>query len=266
MDKPVEINPQGLRSAATEFDGAAADAKKLLETLKSAAESKGEPWGDDKSGKKFADGEKGYKKNRDNTFESLSGLVGVLTQNANNLRDTAATFEKNEQEAGKSRRNAVERNNNAPLQPFEHVQAPLQPTQTLRRETLRAATPLSKPAYTDPIPGQDPESIPAHPGYFPRAQIPAEKVQQPFLGVAPLTNEQGVEPLQPRQPVGPYRLADARTLEEQVPAQEVQQPFLGVAPLTNEQGVEPLQLRQPVGPYRLADARTLEEQATDLEY
>ncbi|MFC9436032.1 WXG100 family type VII secretion target [Nocardia sp. NPDC057030] len=103
MDKPVEIKPEGLRRAATEFDDVADRAKQVLDRLKTASESKGEPWGHDHAGEKFADGEKGYKKNRDGTFSSLSSLVGVFQDNAKNLRDSAKTFEENEQAALRAR-------------------------------------------------------------------------------------------------------------------------------------------------------------------
>src|SRR5436305_1342149 len=69
MNDRIEIKPDGLRRSANEFDDLADKTKKLLETLKSSSGSKGEAWGDDKNGHKFADGEKGYIKNRDNTFE-----------------------------------------------------------------------------------------------------------------------------------------------------------------------------------------------------
>lgn len=96
MDKPIKIEPDGLRRSADNFDEVADKAKKLLETLKSSTASKGEPWGDDKSGKKFAEGEKGYKKGRDNTFESLAGVADVLSKNAENLRDSVKIYEENE--------------------------------------------------------------------------------------------------------------------------------------------------------------------------
>ncbi|WP_405162022.1 type VII secretion target [Nocardia sp. NBC_01499] len=98
MSKPVEIKPDGLRRAATGFDEVADRAKKVLDNLKSSSESKGEPWGDDHAGERFANGDKGYKKNRDNTFTSLSTLVDVFHSNAKNLRDSATTFEENEKE------------------------------------------------------------------------------------------------------------------------------------------------------------------------
>ncbi|MBY8855232.1 hypothetical protein K7711_01940 [Nocardia sp. CA2R105] len=99
MSEPVELNPDGLRKAATEFDDVSASTKALLDRLQSASGAKGAPWGDDKNGKRFAEGDKGYITNRDGMFNTLSQLVTVFTDNANNLRDSANTFEQNEKDS-----------------------------------------------------------------------------------------------------------------------------------------------------------------------
>ncbi len=96
MTEPIEIHPDGLRTAAGEFDGIADTTNSILNTLKSAAAAKGDPCGDDENGKKFAEGDKGYLTNRDGTFDSLAKLAQVFQDNANNLRDAAKTFEDNE--------------------------------------------------------------------------------------------------------------------------------------------------------------------------
>ncbi len=95
-NEPVSVNPDGLTNAANQFDAIADTTQHILNTLKSTTSSEGQPWGDDKSGKTFADGEKGYVSNANNTFSSLASLVGVFQQNASNLKDTVSTFEKNE--------------------------------------------------------------------------------------------------------------------------------------------------------------------------
>lgn len=99
MSEPVELNPDGLRKAATEFDDVSASTKALLDRLQSSSGAKGAPWGDDKNGKRFAEGDKGYITNRDGMFNTLSQLVTVFTDNANNLRDSANTFEQNEKDS-----------------------------------------------------------------------------------------------------------------------------------------------------------------------
>ncbi|MQY19537.1 hypothetical protein [Nocardia macrotermitis] len=96
MAESVELNPEGLRKSATEFEGVSATTKAILDKLQGASAAKGAPWGDDKNGKKFAEGEKGYITNRDGMFNTLSQLVTVFADNANNLRDSANTFEQNE--------------------------------------------------------------------------------------------------------------------------------------------------------------------------
>ncbi|MFD6158124.1 WXG100 family type VII secretion target [Nocardia sp. NPDC060256] len=96
MAKPIKVEPDGLRNSATDFEAVADKTKKILETLKSSTSSKGEAWGDDKSGKKFAEGDKGYKKGRDNVFEALANVSEVFAQNGENLRDSAKIHEENE--------------------------------------------------------------------------------------------------------------------------------------------------------------------------
>ncbi|WP_024804326.1 WXG100 family type VII secretion target [Nocardia sp. BMG51109] len=93
MSDPVEVDPEGLRRAADEFEDIADRTRSILDTLRGNAESKGEPWGHDKTGKQFAEGEKGYLAGRDNTFDSLKNLVTVFDDNATNLRDSATQFE-----------------------------------------------------------------------------------------------------------------------------------------------------------------------------
>ncbi|MGF6885539.1 uncharacterized protein YukE [Nocardia sp. GAS34] len=104
MNEPIKVEPDGLRRSATNFDDLAEKTKQLLDTLKSSLGSKGDAWGDDKIGSKFADGDKGFKKNRDNTFDSLSKVADVFQQNAKNLRDSATMYEKNEQQGVMIRR------------------------------------------------------------------------------------------------------------------------------------------------------------------
>jgi uncharacterized protein YukE len=99
MTDPIEVNTDGLRKAAGEFDDVADTTTRILDTLKSASAARGAPWGGDKNGKSFADGDKGYLTNRDSTFDSMSKLVGVFQDNANNLRDAAQNFDDNEQSA-----------------------------------------------------------------------------------------------------------------------------------------------------------------------
>jgi uncharacterized protein YukE len=99
MNQPIEVKPDGLRNAANDFDDLAEKTRQLLETLRSSTGSEGDAWGDDKAGHKWADGDKGYIKNRDNTFDSLSQVADVFAENAKNLRDSATLYEQNEQEA-----------------------------------------------------------------------------------------------------------------------------------------------------------------------
>ncbi|MFD6161925.1 WXG100 family type VII secretion target [Nocardia sp. NPDC060256] len=96
MEESINIDPDGLRSAAAMFDDITDQLKKLTDTLVNSTNGEGEAWGDDRLGKKFAKGDKGYLVGRDNSFKNLSQLADILGQNATNLRDTANVFEENE--------------------------------------------------------------------------------------------------------------------------------------------------------------------------
>lgn len=96
MSEPVNINPEGLRNAANQFDAISDTTRQILNRLTSGASAEGEPWGNDKAGKRFSEGEKGYIANRDGTFKSLGQLADLFGQNRDNLKDSAKTFEENE--------------------------------------------------------------------------------------------------------------------------------------------------------------------------
>lgn len=96
MSEPVSINPDGLRNAANQFDAISDTTRQILNRLTSEASAEGEPWGNDKAGKRFSEGEKGYIANRDGTFKSLGQLADLFGQNRDNLKDSAKTFEENE--------------------------------------------------------------------------------------------------------------------------------------------------------------------------
>jgi uncharacterized protein YukE len=102
MSEPVSINPDGLGNAANQFDDISDTTKQILNTLTGGCNAEGEPWGGDKTGKKFSEGSQGYLANRDGTFKSLNQLVDLLGQNRDNLRDSAKTFEQNEKQVTNS--------------------------------------------------------------------------------------------------------------------------------------------------------------------
>ncbi|MCM6776074.1 type VII secretion target [Nocardia sp. CDC159] len=96
MTQTVHVDLAGIRKAATEFEAVADKTRTTLNTLRAAAEGKGEPWGNDHGGEQFANGDRGYKAGRDRMYGVLGNLVQVFADNAKNLRDAAQTFETNE--------------------------------------------------------------------------------------------------------------------------------------------------------------------------
>ncbi|MEV6771280.1 hypothetical protein AB0N05_21935 [Nocardia sp. NPDC051030] len=68
MAGKVEVDPELLRQAGTKTANVTDRFKSVLTRLESAIDGKGEPWGDDTYGEKFANGEdgKGYTAAREN--------------------------------------------------------------------------------------------------------------------------------------------------------------------------------------------------------
>jgi uncharacterized protein YukE len=99
MSQPIGINPDGLRKAANQFDDISHITQNIVNNLVAGCSGEGEPWGDDKAGKKFSEGASGYIANRDGTFKNLNQLVGIFGQNRDNLRQSATTFEQSDQTA-----------------------------------------------------------------------------------------------------------------------------------------------------------------------
>ncbi|MGF6880743.1 uncharacterized protein YukE [Nocardia sp. GAS34] len=229
MTEPVSINPEGLRNAANQFDAISDTTRQILNTLTGGCNAEGEPWGDDKAGKKFSEGDKGYIANRDGTFKNLGQLVDLFGQNRDNLRDSAKTFEQNEATAAA---NATHQNQNGPsgsgnssgsgsygpssyspnalyrrmemtrLTPRQEQQQ-LQPEEALRRQDAQPlqpreynqGTPLQPREYNQGTPLQpreyDPQQ-PLQPREYTRG-VPATEVTPEGYTYSP------EQPLQPRQ-------------------------------------------------------------------
>ncbi|WP_431971017.1 hypothetical protein [Nocardia sp. bgisy134] len=90
----LEVDPQKLRHASDLTRELSNDTKGVAEKLRntlSGIESDGTvmPWGDDKRGHKFFDGDKGYKAARDNLIEGAIGAATTLGDMATGQRDAA---------------------------------------------------------------------------------------------------------------------------------------------------------------------------------
>ncbi|MFF7944086.1 hypothetical protein ACFZC5_30640 [Nocardia gamkensis] len=90
----VEVDPQKLRRAS-ELTGelsakVAATAEKLRNTLAGIeSDATTMPWGNDKRGKKFAQGEKGYQAARKNLLDGATGAAQTLHDMSEGQREAA---------------------------------------------------------------------------------------------------------------------------------------------------------------------------------
>ncbi|PXX57608.1 uncharacterized protein YukE [Nocardia tenerifensis] len=178
MSKPVKVEPEGLRRAAADFDDVADRTKRLLDTLKGSSDSKGEAWGGDHAGDKFANGEKGYKKNRDNTFTALTNLVSVFEANAKNLRDSAKVFEENEQKLQVNREQTVRARRQAVDRPGGQYDYPLY---NARQGTLRRLSRTTN-AVEQPADSYD------YPLHSARSDVPSEQLRPTYAVERPVTS------------------------------------------------------------------------------
>lgn len=90
----LDVDPQKLRHASDLTRELSNDAKGVADKLRSAlsgveSDSTVMPWGDDKRGHKFFDGDKGYKAARDNLVEGALGAATMLGDMATGQRDAA---------------------------------------------------------------------------------------------------------------------------------------------------------------------------------
>lgn len=89
----VYADPDGMRKAAKDFEAATDEIAKILKKLTTATESRGTCWGDDKTGREFANGPKGYLAGRDNLFDSLDNNADRIGEQMRELRKAAAAID-----------------------------------------------------------------------------------------------------------------------------------------------------------------------------
>src|SRR6266568_8269061 len=215
MSEPVSINPDGLRNAANQFDDISDTTRRILNTLTGGCNAEGEPWGDDKAGKKFSEGSQGYLANRDGTFKSLGQLVDLFGQNRDNLRDSAKTFEQNESQVTNSTPSgsgnvpsgsgsgSSSSSYTTPLQPrLQATRTQLQPRQYAEATPETPAEPLQPREYAEATPETPAE--PLQPREYAQttpetAAVPREYSEIPASQTTPVGQTTPGTPLQPRE-------------------------------------------------------------------
>ncbi|MGV0744136.1 WXG100 family type VII secretion target [Mycolicibacterium sp. XJ870] len=93
MTVPLGVTPNELRATARYLAQVSGDMKAVQSGLMQTLRSEGEAWGDDKIGKQFADGAKGYVAQRDWVDGSITAKTDLLDFYANGLQVTADALE-----------------------------------------------------------------------------------------------------------------------------------------------------------------------------
>jgi len=90
-----KVSPEQYRAAIAPVLAASDQIAELSTSLSSflSGMQAGKPWGDDESGKKFAEGEKGYLKYSEDTLKGLAGLPKGLKYIADGLKAMAENYE-----------------------------------------------------------------------------------------------------------------------------------------------------------------------------
>ena len=88
-DETVEVDTSALRDAADRVDDIAGRVGKAVDSLKTALDEKGFPWGTDSYGKKFTEGDEGYSKSSKNLIDGADNMTGSLEKFGSSMNDAA---------------------------------------------------------------------------------------------------------------------------------------------------------------------------------
>ncbi|WP_156959403.1 hypothetical protein [Nocardia sp. BMG51109] len=93
MTTPFEMDPEAFSKAADKTLHVRDRINEVWSTLETATAGRGAPWGDDKLGNEFAEGDKGYKKSKtsmeqgkDAMNKSLVGLAAAQRKTGKDVR------------------------------------------------------------------------------------------------------------------------------------------------------------------------------------
>jgi uncharacterized protein YukE len=89
----LNVNPDGLRAAASHMVDVGDQVKAVLSSLNSQIDALGQPWGDDSVGHQFANGDKGYLAQKDNVTAAVTSMSQFIDGLADSLKTTADSFE-----------------------------------------------------------------------------------------------------------------------------------------------------------------------------
>ncbi|MEC3955034.1 hypothetical protein VMT65_18480 [Nocardia sp. CDC153] len=91
MTEKVEVDPELQRVAAAKAAQVTDRIRAVLTALENSSDGKGQPWGDDEYGEKFAkgDGANGYLSSRDNLTTLVDKLAGKSDSHSTTQQDAA---------------------------------------------------------------------------------------------------------------------------------------------------------------------------------
>jgi len=93
MTDPLAVSPDALRSTSEHLAVVSTQMKTVLSTLQGLLSNAGEPWGDDSTGRDFADGPNGYLAQTDWVDSSIGSKTQLLDQYAAQLKNTADSLQ-----------------------------------------------------------------------------------------------------------------------------------------------------------------------------
>lgn len=97
MADPLSVNPDDLRKSGGDLGDVSARFKQVLASLRDDLAAVGTPWGDDKIGKQFANGDSGYLAQKDWVTDSINAKTELLDAYSKNLSTAATDFEQSDQ-------------------------------------------------------------------------------------------------------------------------------------------------------------------------
>jgi uncharacterized protein YukE len=97
MSDPLQVSPEELRRTAKDLADTSSKYKSALARLNQLLNDRGTPWGDDKTGHQFADGEYGYKAQVDWVNQTSGAKVNLLDHYSDAMHTTANLLESHDQ-------------------------------------------------------------------------------------------------------------------------------------------------------------------------
>jgi uncharacterized protein YukE len=93
MADQLNVTPSDLSAAGGQLSDVSSQVKAVLSSLQAKLAGYGEPWGDDSTGKSFAEGTDGYIAQRDWVFGAIGNNTEVLDGYSTSLTDSAKNFD-----------------------------------------------------------------------------------------------------------------------------------------------------------------------------